>query len=292
MRKDTSLAEIGTAGACTRAWARLFSRCISARISGVAKGSSRSKAKRRCSPGAMPQAICAASMAMVPLPQHGSCSAPPASAVPCQPGQRLLQRRVSLVLAPAALEQRFARGIHVQQRALRPQVQQQLQIGPARVDARALARLLAQLVAHRVLDAQCGEVQALQRATLRGGVDAQRVLRGDPLRPFDASGQRIQIVFVPVVGRGDLDQHTLRQPAAQVGGHQAFGIGGQRHAAAHRARRAARQQAAELVAQQRLDAGRAGQEQAPAHRLRKPCAGWPARSSRPRGTWPRCAARP
>ena len=45
----------------------------------------RSKAKRRCRPGAMPQAICAASMAMVPEPQQGSCSAPPASGVPRQP---------------------------------------------------------------------------------------------------------------------------------------------------------------------------------------------------------------
>jgi len=35
-------------------------------------GSSFSKPKRRCPPAARPRAICAASMAMVPLPQHGS----------------------------------------------------------------------------------------------------------------------------------------------------------------------------------------------------------------------------
>ena len=84
MRNDTSLAKIGTALAWMRDCAWLFSRCHSARISAVANGSRRSKAKRRFRPGAMPQAICAASMAMVPDPQTGSCSAPPCSGVPRQ----------------------------------------------------------------------------------------------------------------------------------------------------------------------------------------------------------------
>ena len=60
-------------------------RCHSARIASVANGSRRSNAKRRFSPGAMPQAICAASIAIVPEPQHGSWSAPPASGAPRQP---------------------------------------------------------------------------------------------------------------------------------------------------------------------------------------------------------------
>ena len=38
-----------------------------------------SKPKRRCKPGAMRQAICAASMTMVPLPQHGSYKGSPCS---------------------------------------------------------------------------------------------------------------------------------------------------------------------------------------------------------------------
>ena len=85
MRKETSLAKIGTALAWMRDCAWLFRRCHWARISAFAKGSSRSKAKRRLSPGAMPQAICAASMAIVPEPQQGSCNAPPSSGVPRQP---------------------------------------------------------------------------------------------------------------------------------------------------------------------------------------------------------------
>ena len=85
MRNDRSLAKIGTSGARTRSLARLRRRCISARISTLVKGSSRSQAKRRSAPGAMPQAICAASMAIVPEPQQGSCRAPPAAGVPRQP---------------------------------------------------------------------------------------------------------------------------------------------------------------------------------------------------------------
>ncbi len=85
MRNDRSLAKIGTAGARTRSLARLRRRCISARISTLANGSRRSQAKRRSAPGAMPQAICAASMAIVPEPQQGSCRAPPVAGVPRQP---------------------------------------------------------------------------------------------------------------------------------------------------------------------------------------------------------------
>ena len=49
-------------------------------------GSSFSKPKRRSWPGAMLQAICAASMAMVPLPQQGSysgtsCASQPLAAI-------------------------------------------------------------------------------------------------------------------------------------------------------------------------------------------------------------------
>ena len=85
IRNDTSLAKIGTALGWMRACARLRRRCSSARSSSVTNGSRRSNANRRVSPGAMPQAICAASIAIVPEPQHGSCSAPPASGVPRQP---------------------------------------------------------------------------------------------------------------------------------------------------------------------------------------------------------------
>ena len=82
IRKLTSPANTATFGECTRSRAA----CCIARHAACCglKGSIRSKAKRRCAPGAIPQAICAASMAMVPAPQHGSSSGP-SSARPCQP---------------------------------------------------------------------------------------------------------------------------------------------------------------------------------------------------------------
>jgi hypothetical protein len=78
------------------------------------EGSSFSNAKRRSMPAGMRQAICAASMAMVPLPQQGSYRAGvlavrvPAAGGDHGGGQGFLQGRVALVLAPAALEQRLA----------------------------------------------------------------------------------------------------------------------------------------------------------------------------------------
>ena len=82
MRKLTSPANTGVAGACTSARA---SSCIARHAPACSrKRSMRSKAKRRRPPGAMPQASCAASMAMVPAPQQGSSNGP-SSARPCQP---------------------------------------------------------------------------------------------------------------------------------------------------------------------------------------------------------------
>ena len=80
-RKLTSPAKTGAAGAWIRALACVFSSCQTLRCG--RKLSMRSNAKRRIKPGAMPQAICAASMAMVPAPQQGSNSGP-SSARPCQ----------------------------------------------------------------------------------------------------------------------------------------------------------------------------------------------------------------
>src|SRR5918993_1031101 len=135
MRKETSLANIGTRGSRTRDAAFDLRRCHSARRSGLANGSSRSKANRRSRPGARSIAICAASIAIVPEAQDG----------------------------------------------------------PDGVDVGALAVLVAHAIADAVLDAEGGEVEALQRAPLRGAVDAQSLPRGDPVGPADAPGQLVEI---------------------------------------------------------------------------------------------------
>ena len=148
-------------------------------------------------------------------------------------GQRFLQRRVALVFAPAALEERLARGVDIQRRALGAQVQHQRQIGLADVDVRALAGGFTQLIAHRVLDAQRGEVQAAQRAARGGGVHTQGVLRRDPLRPVDAAGQFIQRLLVAVLTLGHFHQHALRQAQLKVEHHHVGGFAVERHATAH-----------------------------------------------------------
>ena len=161
----------------------------------------------------MPQAICAASMAIVPEPQHGSCSAPPSlgRAAPAgggehRRGERLLQRRVALVLAPAALEQRLARAVDVERGALGADVQHERQVGAARVDARPLAGCVAQRVADGVLDAQRGEVEALQRRCAarwcRRAASARGVIQSDQ---STRARQRVEVVLVAVAALGDLD---------------------------------------------------------------------------------------
>jgi hypothetical protein len=120
MRCATSLPKmVGRLPGGGSGWARKASAC-SASHTWAWNGSIFSKANRRRLPGAMLQAICAASMAMVPLPQHGSYSGTRRVGGPAAGGdhrgrQRLLQRRLALVLAPAALEQRLARGVDVQE---------------------------------------------------------------------------------------------------------------------------------------------------------------------------------
>jgi putative N6-adenine-specific DNA methylase len=89
-------------------------------------------------------------------------------------------------------------------------VQHELQIGLVRIDARALAGGFTQQVADRVLDAQRGEVEALERAAVRGGVHAQRVLRRDPFRPVDAVRELVHVVLVAVGTVRYFDEHALR----------------------------------------------------------------------------------
>ena len=81
MRCATSLPKTGALGACSAAFACSFMVCQTWGW----KGSSFSKANRRREPAAMPQAICAASIAMVPLPQQGSYSGMPSAAWASQP---------------------------------------------------------------------------------------------------------------------------------------------------------------------------------------------------------------
>ena len=178
-------------------------------------------------------------------------------------GQRFLQRRIALVLAPAALEQRLARGVDVNRHRVGGQVDIHAHVGPAGVDAGAhVVELVAKAVGNRVLDLQRGKVQALQRAVLGGDLDLEGLLRRKPHLPGHAAGNVVQ-VFLRAVGRmRQLHQHALRQPAVQVQQQRVAPRGAQQHAAAPSEQVFTGQPgvAVHLVGQETLDASGAGQK--------------------------------
>ena len=143
---------------------------------------SRSKAKRRCAARARCRRRSAPPRWRWCRRRSRGRAAAPSSARPRQPAAAsIAAASVSfsgaspVSLAPAALEQRLARGVDVQRGVVGVEVQRERQVGAAGVDAGPLAGGFAQRVAHGVLDAQRGEVQALQRRALRRRVDAQRL---------------------------------------------------------------------------------------------------------------------
>ena len=90
--------------------------------------------------------------------------------------QVLLERCLALRLAvgpPAALEERFARQVEVEQGSAFLQEQRHPYVRPRGVDRWTVAGAVAQPVDDRVLDAQRGEVEAGQRRADRGRVDPQ-----------------------------------------------------------------------------------------------------------------------
>jgi len=145
-------------------------------------------------------------------------------------------------------------------------MQHDAQIGPHGVDIGARTVLVAHPVAERVLDAQRGEVEALERASVRGAVDAQRLARRDPVRPRHAARQLVQVALVAVRTLGDLDQAALREPALEIEHHDLVRVAGERDAAARRAHAAVRQQRSHLGLEQRLGAGGAGKKERQGHR--------------------------
>ena len=241
-------------------------------------------------------------------------SAVPAGRVDQRRRQRLLQRRLALLLAPAALEQGLAAEVDRDPGVRRVDVQADREIREARVDAGPRAGHVAHHVADGVLDAQRGEVQALQRRALCGDVHADGLVRRDPLRPVDAAPEVVQVVFVAVVAVHHRPQHALRDAAAQVQAHRVLDAFVDHHAAAPGNHALVRADDADaFLGEQFLAAVGAGDEEEvglgvhggctlwhvagrPLLRTRKmtrPCgAGWPARSSRLHDTWPRCGAPP
>ena len=148
-------------------------------------------------------------------------------------------------------------------------VQQERQVGGVERDVGTRSGTLAHAVAHRVLHPQGREAQAAQRRPARGRVDAQALVRGDPLVPANAASEFVDAVLVTVLADRDPPEHALREPALEVQRqHEPRRPGGgrtQADAAAHRlpldARHARlRHDAVGLLAEEGLDPRGAGEK--------------------------------
>jgi len=213
-------------------------------------------------------------------------------------GQRFFERRIARVAAPAALEQRLARGIDVEPDLIRPQVGVQAHLGLHGIDAGALAKALAHAVADRVFDAQGGKVQALERALVGRELDLEGLRGREPQLPQHLVGGLVERVFVRARLQRQPHQHALGQPAVQVEPQHIVPGAGELDAAALALRAGGRRWADGLHfgQQEVFHPGGAGQEQGQVvhgglgpFRARG-ADGW-GRCAAPRGIWPRCGAR-
>ena len=252
----------------------------------------------------MSQAICAASMAIVPEPQHGSCSAPPSSR-----GRASRRRRASPRRGFPSAARRLCRSRQPRLNSGSPEVSTYSAARSAPrcstscrsgrcVSTLGRSPVASRSASHdRVLDAQRREVQAAATATLRRGVDAQRLRGVIQLAPVDAACQRVEIVLVAVRVFGHLDQHALCEPAFEVESHHVVRVALQRDTAARACTAVPGSSERTSSLEQRLHARRAGQEErtAHAHSVRRKLAGAIFSASRyfatvRRATWMPCSS--
>ena len=307
MRNDTSLAKIGTARRACATRAACVSRCSSRAAPACGErqqpleGEAAQRARRDAA-GDLRRldGDGAGAAARVVQRAAGVGAALPAGGRQHRRGQRLLQRRIALVLAPAALEQRLARGVDVQRARARRRGAATSGRSGRRVSTLGRSPVRVAQRSHTAsLMRSAAKLRLLQRAALRRGVDAQRLPRRDPV--------------VPVARRARARRGRPRRGTAPSASSTARAApAGCRRLSAHRvAPRRRRSATPPRSALHRRAPGRqaraprrpssastprgAGQEQSgsgvAARGATSPCAGWPARSAAPRGTWRRCAAR-
>jgi len=87
----------------------------------------------------------------------------------------------------------------------------------ARIHVGAPAQRIAEAVAYRVFNAQCDEVEALQRAALRRHVDADAARDRERLWPVEFPRSAIDVVFAAIRHGEQARQDACRDAAFQVG---------------------------------------------------------------------------
>ena len=89
-------------------------------------------------------------------------------------------------------------------------------IGLARVDAGPFASVFAEAVADAVLDPQGNEIEAFQRALVGHRVDNNRLVVGKPARPWKGQGGVVQVVLVLIDAAVDEPEDTDGEPTPQA----------------------------------------------------------------------------
>ncbi len=223
-------------------------RCHSARLSASLNGSSRSKAKRRFRPGAMSQAICAASIAIVPEPQHGSCSAPPASGVPRQPAAASIAAASVSFSGASPLSSRQPR---LNSGSPELSTYSEARSGPRCSSSGRSGWRVSTLGRSPWLSRSASQTASLTRSAtkfrlrsgLRVAVVSTRSVCAGVIHCVQSTerAERVQVVLAAIRAFGDLDQHALGEPAFEVEPHHLGRPAIESDAAAADAQRAARE---------------------------------------------------
>src|SRR5690554_43457 len=132
-------------------------------------------------------------------------------------GQILAQGRFALLEAPAAFEQRLARGVQVQRAGVFGKEQMYAGVRSDGVDVGALALSVAQPVTNAILGPQIAVLQALHGAAYGRGVYPQGLFGAEPSFPWRIHGKVQNVVLVVHRPMVDFYQYARSQPGIKIG---------------------------------------------------------------------------
>src|SRR6266581_1474972 len=104
-------------------------------------------------------------------------------------------------------------------------------VGTGALDVGAPPRRVAKTIAHRILDPQRGEFEALERALLGGDVHPQGTLDAKEPRPLDRTRRVVDALLVAIAEIGDFPQHARSDARPKVGCVADFPAAAERHPA-------------------------------------------------------------
>jgi hypothetical protein len=181
-------------------------------------------------------------------------------------GREILAQRCRVRLAaPAALEQRLARGVEVECRFACRQVRVNAHIGVLLGDRGSPADVVTEAVADGVLHLERRVLEARERRPCCRYVDAKRALDLEAPRPLDAACKGVELVLATALPLRDLPEDAAREPRLEVRVQHELERSAKGHAALG-GRHVDRGERGELRREGRFQAARARREEALGHR--------------------------